>query len=136
MPFIRYKIGDIVDGLHYDSNLKIKLPYFKRIHGRDDEFIITPSGRKIGRLDQIVKGTRVKRSQIIQKKIDEIIVLVIPLPGFSSEDEILIKTHLLERLGEGINFFIRPVQKIDLEKSGKFRFVKSLIQNSEVKHQK
>jgi phenylacetate-CoA ligase len=78
-PFLRYRIGD--------GGTKLKSPcpcgragdVFLDVDGRSDDYVVTPDGRKIGRLDHIFKDQRgVIEAQIRQDETDSIDVLYVP----------------------------------------------------------
>ncbi|MFZ0390945.1 MAG: hypothetical protein WAN36_10855, partial [Calditrichia bacterium] len=51
LPLIRYDIGDFAVKGAFECSCGRSFPTMEKIIGRKDDFIITPDGRKIGRLD-------------------------------------------------------------------------------------
>ena len=127
MPFIRYNIEDTADSINYGCKCGLGSPFFSKIYGRDDEKIITPSGRNIGRLDQIVIGTNIRKAQIVQNDIFELIIKIVKGNNFSFKDEEKLMKNVLSRVGSSISIKLEYVKDIPLTKSGKFRFVVSNI---------
>lgn len=127
MPLIRYKIGD--RGIMSGDKCKCgnKFPVLERIIGRSDDYIITPDGRKIGRLSPVLKGYPVREAQYIQEKPDEIIVNVVKDAGYNEYTGFKIEDELRKRLGDRIKICINCVNKIERSKGGKYKTVISRI---------
>lgn len=128
MPLIRYRIGD--SGILGKGNCPCGLPYpfLSALTGRVEDIVVTPDGRHVGRLDHVFKDTlNVKEGQIIQEKIDSILVKIVPRDGFGPKDEKEIVNALRLRLGPTIGIQIHKVQQIPKTRSGKFQFVISKV---------
>ena len=126
MPLIRYETGDR-GALRKDTcKCGRKLPMINEIEGRIDDVIVTPDGRKIGRLDPIFKtDIPIHEAQIIQEDKNTIRVKFIPDQGYN-HDPLLIK-RLQEHLGE-MDFILEKVESIPRGSNGKFKAVISNIQ--------
>lgn len=99
----------------------------KEIVGRVEDYILTPSGKRIGRLDHLFKDTRgIREAQIYQGKIDEIEIRVVPEEGRLDEGDIkkIIKECNL-RIGRELRVKIEVVEKIPRGPNNKFKFVVS-----------
>jgi phenylacetate-CoA ligase len=95
-----------------------------RILGRDEDFIVTPDGRYIGRLDFVFKPIEtVAESQIVQENLNTIVVKVVPLPGFTRADERRIETELRTRIGQTMKVQFDIVDSIPRGPGGKLRYV-------------
>ena len=127
MPFIRYNIEDRADSINVGCKCGLDSPFFSKIYGRKDEKITTPSGRNIGRLDQIVIGTNISKAQIVQNDISEITIKIVKGNNFSSKDQEKLAENLVNRVGKSIDINYEYVNDIPLTESGKFRFVVSKI---------
>jgi phenylacetate-CoA ligase len=100
----------------------------EKIIGRNEDFIITPEGRKIGRLDFIFKPLNtVVESQIIQESLDQILVKVVPMIGYTAKDEKLIKEMVSKYIGKSIHVRIELVKSIERSANGKIRYVISKV---------
>lgn len=128
-PLIRYNTGDAMK-----MSAEQSCPcgrggrIVEKIMGRDEDFIITPEGKYVGRLDFVFKPVHtVSESQIIQETENEITVKVVPMEGFSKADEELIKSKLRERIGNSFTITVEKVQQIPRTKNGKIRYVISKI---------
>lgn len=122
LPFIRYKTGDLAlfNG-NYNGVVR-----FKKILGRTQDYIYDKKGEKV-LITGIVFGQHyhafrnIKRWQIKQNKPGEIVINLVRGEDFSLKDkkEIINKFKNIVGLDVKFNF----VNKIELTKSGKFRFV-------------
>lgn len=127
--FIRYRMGDRGSLCADDSPCTCgrHSPALASIDGRQDDVLVTPDGRQIGRLDPVFKGgMHLIEAQIVQIALDEVHVRVVPAPGYSDADADSIKSRLRERMGPVIVEVI-PVTNIPRSTNGKFRAVLSLI---------
>jgi phenylacetate-CoA ligase len=89
MPLIRYRTGDMVELGKSDCECGRAFQVVKRIIGRHDDLIVTPDGRKLGRLDHIFKEINgVHKAQIIQEKDYSLVIRVIPLKNYSKLNQI------------------------------------------------
>ncbi len=124
MPLIRYKIGDMIGKNSSDSNY-----VFDSVDGRLDDIIVTPEGKKIGRIDPAFKGVDgIAVSQIVQHKLDAITVYVVldkNKPGVF--DKSLLVNNIKSRTSELINVDIIITDNIEKNINGKFRAVISKI---------
>lgn len=128
MPLIRYRIGDTALMGRGRCQCKKNFPIIEKIIGRVDDVIITPEGNYVGRLDPIFKGlSTVKSAQIVQNKIDQIIVNLVPADDYAENDGQAIIRELEKRLGEKMRISINIVSDIPLTKTGKFRSVISYV---------
>ncbi|WP_194756845.1 phenylacetate--CoA ligase family protein [Aliidiomarina indica] len=125
MPLLRYDIGDRATE-HRGPKLYDRLA-LKSIDGRDDDVIITPTGRVIGRLDHIFKGiVNIHRGQLIHSDKHHVKILVEPLSGFKEKDKEALLRNASERIPECV-IDIELVDEIPLEKNGKLKFVKRIF---------
>jgi phenylacetate-CoA ligase len=126
MPLIRYQIGDtiIIDPHQKDCLCGRSFPLIHRILGREDAYIKTPSGRRLGRLDHIFKGLNfIVEAQIVQDRLDEITIFIVPTEKFSSHERQLLIKSATHYLGEEIKVTINLVPNILRTKNGKFKSV-------------
>jgi phenylacetate-CoA ligase len=132
MPLIRYRTGDWVK-LRKDRPQSCDCgrmyPVVDKVLGREDDVIQLPDGRRIGRLDHVFKGLiGIAEAQIVQPKIDEIKVLLVPLQGFSQLEQEKLMANIRSRTGADVRLTIEIVDKIPRSRNGKFRSVVSLIE--------
>ena len=127
-PFLRYRIGD--QGTRLKGPCPCGRPgdVFLDIDGRAEDFIMTPDGRLVGRLDHIFKTlTQIEEAQIRQESKEAIQVLFVPAPDFSDATRTALMKEIRRRLGQEILVDLRPVKRIAREANGKFRAVKSEV---------
>ena len=127
MPLIRYRIGD--RGIFSDSPCRCGsiFPVMEKILGRIDDVIITPDGKKIGRLSPVMKGFPVKEIQFVQKVQSEVDVFIVKAPGYDDNTEIELINQLRNRLGEVISINLKYVDQINRGKGAKLKSIVSLI---------
>ncbi|MBI5289384.1 MAG: phenylacetate--CoA ligase family protein [Chloroflexi bacterium] len=125
--FIRYRIGD--RGALTDRRCPCgsALPIIERLEGRVDEVLMTPDGRRIGRLDPVFKGVaHVRECQIVQETLDGFLVRVVPGAGYKDEDGEQIRRNLADRVGAA-RISVECVERIERTASGKFPAVISRV---------
>jgi phenylacetate-CoA ligase len=127
-PLIRYRVGDV--GTRSKRPCPCGRPgdVFLDVDGRVEDYVQTPDGRMIGRLDHIFKKQiDIAEAQILQETKEAIEVLVIPRPSYDDVSERQLMREIRSRLGEAIDVSIRQVESIPREPNGKFRAVKSRV---------
>ncbi|HEX3007986.1 MAG TPA: hypothetical protein VHO90_10260 [Bacteroidales bacterium] len=120
-PLIRYRIGDRV---LVDEGAKCPCgypgPIIKAIRGRTGEYILTPDGRKYPHISLIVDMLRnVKRTQVIQDRLEEITVRIVPFPTFNADDEKHLIRCFQDRIGGGIIVKVEHVSELERLSNGK-----------------
>jgi phenylacetate-CoA ligase len=129
MPLIRYEVGDRVAIAAADAKCSCgrTLPILLSVEGRSDDMIITPDGRRIGRLDPIFKSDiPIREGQIVQESLDLIRMLIVPAPGFTPAHERALIAALRDRVG-AMEVRIERVPSIPRTANGKFRAVISKV---------
>ena len=130
IPFFRYRIGDIGTRCIQPCPCGRPGETFLDVEGREDNFVMTPDGRLVGRLDHIFKGqTHIAEAQILQDRKEAIKVLVVPRLRYNKAAERRLMRRIRDRLGEDIEVEIAIVSEITREPNGKFRAVKSSVGN-------
>lgn len=128
MPLIRYKIGDVIAIDEEECRCGRHFPIITSILGRTDDIIVTPDGKRVGRLDPIFKGTLgVKEAQIIQTQQNEIVMKVVKKEDYSSKDMEFLSDELHKRVGASMRIKFEFVSEIEKDPNGKFRSVVSLV---------
>lgn len=126
MPFLRYDTGDI--GSISDKSCSCGRGYriLSNIVGRSVDYLITPEGENIHGwfflyiFWKYFKG--IKQYQVIQEKIDKIIIKIVKEKGFE-ENQIEIIRNIVKEKSKGweLEFFF--VDEIENERSGKYKFI-------------
>jgi phenylacetate-CoA ligase len=128
MPLVRYRTGDRgsidADG---PCSCGRTLPMLASLEGRADDMVVTPDGRRIGRLDPVFKADLpVREAQIVQDAVDHIHVRYVPDVGFSATSSRRLVQRLRDHLGD-MRVTLEPVDAIPRGANGKFRAVMSSV---------
>ena len=127
-PMIRYRIGDIGTRLKAPCECGRPGDVYLDIDGRIEDYVVTQSGRLIGRLDHVFKGrSDIVESQILQSEASALVVHVVPSGGYSEDSRRRLVSDLHERVGREMKIEIRELDRIEREPNGKFRAVKSTV---------
>lgn len=125
-PFLRYRIGDVGTRCRQPCPCGRPGDVFLDIDGRVDDYVVTPSGRLVGRLDHVFKEQwDVHEAQIIQKTPEAITVLIVPRATYSGASQRKLLDEIRARLGDDVRVDVRITDHIAREENGKFRAVKS-----------
>ncbi len=135
MPLIRYRVGD--RGSRVAGSMPCAcgrtLPMLGGIEGRLDDVLLTPDGRRIGRLDTVFKADwPIREAQIIQDRPDEVRLRFVPTTDFSEASGAGICRELQSRL-HGLRVILEPVDRIERTANGKFRAVVNRCKHAEVR---
>ncbi len=126
--FLRYRIGDVGTRLKQPCPCGRPGDVYADVDGRIEDYVVTPDGRRVGRLDHIFKEQRdVAEAQILQETQEAIDVLVVTRPSWKADSERSLLKEIRSRLGEEIGVNVRRVDAIPREANGKFRAVKSRV---------
>lgn len=125
-PFIRYDSQDILEFSNEKCSCGRNLLPVKRILGRDNDVLETPSGKKI--IVHIFtiffsKMPSVKQFQFIQEDEKTVKGKLIVHETFSSKDLAKIKEHCKQVFDDSMNLSIELVDNIPTTKNGKRRFL-------------
>ena len=127
-PLLRYRVGDV------GTRSKTPCPcgragdVFLDVDGRIEDYVRTPDGRLVGRLDHIFKEQLdVAEAQVLQETSDALEVLVVRRPEYDEASERSLVKEFRSRLGDAIGIEFRYVDAIPREPNGKFRAVKSAV---------
>ena len=126
MPLIRYRTGDNVVLAKSGTRCSCgrSFPIVERVVGRIDDYVKTPDGRRIGMFAIIFEGLQhIWEVQAIQEALDEIRILVVPMPQFSVEDERELVSRAKELVGPEMRIRIERVLEIKRTERGKIRTV-------------
>jgi phenylacetate-CoA ligase len=130
MPLLRYRTGDIAT-LRSDAaacSCGRSRPILERIDGRMEDYVVTPDGRRIGRMDHVFKDAlAVREAQIVQPSIDRIVIRLVPRPEFDEASRRALAREIRDRLGDGMALEFELIDAIPRLPNGKFRAVVSEI---------
>ncbi|MFW5793370.1 MAG: hypothetical protein ACOCWC_03730 [Bacteroidota bacterium] len=126
MPFIRYKIGDMIDDIHEpDPNDKYPYSWFTKIHGRSSDIITLPNGKKFHPVN-IFGGTLFRKfPEITRHKViwnGETLRFIFETTGFHKQDELTVLLRDLIKEYQ-VDFTMEFTEKILPSKSGKHKYM-------------
>ena len=123
MPLIRYAIGDSV------TTSAPKNAYcYEAIDGRVDDVIVTPEGRRVGRLDPAFKGVEgIEFAQVVQHAVDRLEVKVVLNEASKAKfNARLLVSNFRDRTSPQMQIEISYHDDIQRGANGKFKTVVSL----------
>ncbi len=138
MPLLRYRSGDRAERAPRGERCPCgrSFPVCGRPEGRRDLYILTPDGRRIGRMDHIFKGLRhIREAQIVQKAVDRIVLLAVTDPAFGEPERELLLRQTRERVGPGVSVTLEIVEAIPRGPGGKFAAIVSELRGADVAHE-
>jgi len=127
-PRFRYRIGDV--GTRSKQACPCGRPgqVFLEVDGRVEDYVRTPDGRLVGRMDHVFKEQLdVAEAQILQGDPRAIEVRIVPRASWSEASERSVVKEIRARLGDEIAVSVVLVGEIPREANGKFRAVKSAV---------
>ncbi|OKZ17410.1 MAG: hypothetical protein BHV81_10930 [Butyricimonas synergistica] len=130
LPLIRYQVGDIATWNLEKCECGRKSSVITRIEGRVEDMILTPEGLRISRLDGVWDDTdNVVEAQIIQDRIDHVVLRVVKGENFTKKDENKVLRNAEMCLTSKMNIDIEYVDSSKMEKTagGKFKAIISRI---------
>jgi phenylacetate-CoA ligase len=135
-PLLRYDTGDIA--VLDDGECSCGRPgrIVRRIDGRQEDFVILPSGARVGRLDHIFKDMpRIREAQILQLKDGSVRLRIVPDQDYDrTRDEGRLLEEARMRLGKELDLSVEYLEKLPRTASGKLRFVISELPSAKIVH--
>jgi phenylacetate-CoA ligase len=131
-PFIRYAVGDTAvwaegSGCRCGRQSAV----LERIDGRCDDYVVTPEGARVARLDYLFKDAlNVKEAQIVQDQLGEIRILLVRRQAYGMKDESEIRRAVKSWLSPALRVEFEYVEAVPREANGKFRGVLSRLKPS------
>lgn len=127
-PMFRYRIGDVGTRPRHPCSCGRAGDVFLWVDGRIEDYVMTPDGRLIGRLDHIFKDQHdVAEAQILQDTKEAVEIRIVPRESWSEGSERTLRKEVRARLGDQIGVTIDLVKDIPREPNGKLRAVKSRV---------
>ncbi len=124
MPLIRYEIGDYIEINELETcTCGCRMPLVRQIVGREDDFFVHEHGGLIGRVASVLfkNVNRVRRGQIIQKKLSQFEIIVEAEEGFGKKDQKVLVDRTREIMGATAQVSIKVVDQIPAGAGGKLR---------------
>ncbi len=135
MPFIRYKLGDLVVRGRATCRCGAPFSTILAIEGRTFEYFPLPDGRsihahEIGLRLAAAAGGRIRQYQLVQERTDRILLRVVPEPSAPPAPAEL-HTVVRELIGEAAELEVELVDAILPDSSGKSPPYRSLLNQRE-----
>jgi len=135
MPFIRYRLGDIVTQGSERCACGRPFPTIRDIQGRTIDYFLLPDGRLIHPYD-IARVTLevtdwIRYHELIQERKDLITLRVVPFGDPPPEAGSELEEAVAPILGPDVTFRVVRVAKIEPDSGGKFRYSRSLVTNGD-----
>ena len=130
-PFIRYKVGDV--GIWSTNNCVCgrMSKVLKSIEGRVEDYVVAPEGGRFMRFDYLFKDTdTIKEAQVLQVEKDLLVIRVVQKSGYSKKVEEEIEKNIKKYISTGFRVSFEYLDQIPRENNGKFRAVKSMMNNN------
>lgn len=129
MPLIRYCPGDRAIKSLRSCSCGRTSPLIEKIIGRSSDLIELSNGRKLNGLSIPFEAWTedVERFQIVQTHANRLELNIIPTASFTEKHKKQAEDVIKYHAGEGIEVVVNLVEDIPLPKSGKLRYVISLI---------
>ncbi|OYV73099.1 MAG: hypothetical protein B7Z74_04485, partial [Deltaproteobacteria bacterium 21-66-5] len=132
MPLIRYATGDVAVRGAQGCSCGRAFPVVERLVGRTDDVLVTPEGRRIGRLDPIFKSVAsLVETRIVQDAVDHVRVETVTDGELPAIEQATLMGELRNRLGPSVRIDVIRVPRIARTSSGKFRAVVNLLESPE-----
>lgn len=132
-PLLRYDTGDVARIDHGACDCGSTWRVVQSIDGRIEDFVVLPSGARIGRTDHIFKDmVNVTEAQIRQERTDGIDIAVVKGRLYTEKDERMLVTEARKRLGEDLRIRIVYETSLPRTKSGKIRQVVSTLAHARI----
>ncbi len=125
MPLIRYQTNDIAV-LDHNLSCECGRTYktIEKVIGRSEDYILTPEGRHVTRMDVPFKYTLgIQEAQIVQKQVDKIEIRIIKSPTFQQKDLDDLLHHLRLRLGQSMEIEFKFINELLVGENGKKKFI-------------
>lgn len=127
-PLIRYDTGDHVRFPVASPSCRMSGRVVESVDGRKEDYVVLPSGVRLGRLDHIFKDlTQIREAQIYQPARDMIILKIVKRERYGPEDERRLLDEAYKRLGQEMAIKLEYVTALERSRTGKLRFVISEV---------
>jgi len=134
MPFIRYRLGDIVTRGSETCRCGQPFSTIRNIQGRMLDYFPLPDGRLLHPYEIVLlligdADSWVKQYQLTQEQEDRVVLRVVPSHTPSLRQLAVLEESGAALLGDRVKFQVVLVPEIQLEPNGKFRVSRSLVKS-------
>jgi phenylacetate-CoA ligase len=133
MPFIRYRLGDIVTRGPARCPCGAPFSTIRAIRGRMVDCFSLPGGRTIHPYELVLPLMRrpwIRQYQLLQETTERIVLRLVAAPSPPPADLVEIEAIARDCLGPGVEFAVALVPEIPLESTGKLRPSRSLVSSA------
>lgn len=128
MPFIRYDVGDYGKLLNSYCECGRRSLVLESIDGRLEDFVVTPDGRKLIGMNQVLEyAPNAREIQIYQETPDSIEFRIVPTEYFGEADKDALLREFRRRFGTNVTVSFRLVDQLERSSSGKLKAVISRV---------
>jgi phenylacetate-CoA ligase len=132
MPFIRYRLGDIVTRAATPCACGAPFSTLGAIQGRMLDYFRLPGGRLVHPYelgDPLVDeaGSWLRRFQLVQEAENLVVLTVVPSRSPSAQELAVVQRIAAAAFGPEVRFRVAFVDAIPAERSGKFRVYQSVL---------
>jgi phenylacetate-CoA ligase len=130
-PLIRYRVGDLAKRSNETCNCGNHFPLLENIQGRDSSFVVTPKGTYVNdAILEYILRKGIAKFQGIQTERQSLVIKIIKNRDFDSHLMTTYLNKLYSYLGEDMEIYIKFVDHIPADRSGKFRyFISPLLES-------
>ncbi len=132
-PFIRYRTGDVAVLSSRACPCGRGLPMLEEIQGRTTDFVVATDGTLMHGLALVypirdIPG--IASFKVVQETLERVVVQIVPNDHCGAAVEQQITSGIKARLGQNVEVVVTRVSDIPPEKSGKYRYVQSMVAGS------
>ncbi|MFP5221205.1 MAG: phenylacetate--CoA ligase family protein [Acidobacteriota bacterium] len=134
MPVIRYKVGDVAVLKEERCSCGRSYPLLSSLEGRIADYVRTPSGEYISGISLTenfaMELEGVKQLQIVQDRIDHLVFRMVANESGGGPQLEQLSSLVSARFGDSMGYDVEMVQSIQSERSGKYRFCISMLNDT------
>jgi phenylacetate-CoA ligase len=135
MPFLRFRLGDVVTRGPDSCACGRAVSTLSAVQGRMIDYFRLPGGRLLHPYEISTLLLRelepwVRQYQLTQESEDRVVLRVVPRGELPPDRLARLRERLAELLGPGVACAVSIVPRIDVERSGKFRVSRSLVESA------
>ncbi|HEY6644778.1 hypothetical protein [Povalibacter sp.] len=126
MPLIRYAVGDMGVPSQRQCECGRGLPLMERLSGRTADFLKRRDGSRVAGISLVEKTltaiSGIGQLQIVQEKLDEFVLNVVPSPQYTTETGEELEAVLRKEFGDDVRVRLNRMERLVQERNSKYRF--------------
>jgi phenylacetate-CoA ligase len=132
-PLLRYDSGDLALPAQRGCGCGRPGRVLERLDGRLEDYVITKSGARLGRLDHVFKDMQnVREAQLRQSRAGQVSIALVRGARWSARDEAELRAEFRKRVGDELEFEIEYVEALERTGREKLRFVVSTLEQGKI----